>query len=373
MGPEAVLSELIGQIYEAAIEPAKWEAFLKRAAELFGSHTANIHFQDTSSLAVASVLNMDPVFMDAYRDHFGAMNPFMKRTDVQQEGRAYVRRELIDTESLVRTEFYNDWARPQGFHDFVCGTMVRRGPMAGNITFWRRATADPCDEQEIRTLQLLMPHLVRAMQIHRKLAGLERKCEALCNATEAMHQGLVIVDVASKVVTANAAAQRLIGANDGVRVRHGKLETDSPSNTAALRQAIKCAVSCVTGRLASVPDLVIVNRHSRGKLVIWIAPISSGAFCGEQDPLVAVFVVDPEAASRSPEKLLRKLFGLTPAESRLANALMKGDLTSASEEFGISRNTARSQLQSIFSKTGTSKQGELIRLLCQLGCMGEQG
>jgi DNA-binding CsgD family transcriptional regulator len=107
--------------------------------------------------------------------------------------------------------------------------------------------------------------------------------------------------------------------------------------------------------------------------VIWIAPISSGAFCGEQDPLVAVFVVDPEAASRSPEKLLRKLFGLTPAESRLANALMKGDLTSASEEFGISRNTARSQLQSIFSKTGTSKQGELIRLLCQLGCMGEQG
>src|ERR1700754_1904258 len=118
MVPEAVLSELIGQIYEAAIDSRKWEAFLKRAAELFGSHTANIHFQHTSSLAVASVLNMDREFVDAYRDHFGAINPFMTRTDVQQEGRAYVRRELIDTERLVRTEFYNDWARPQGFYDF---------------------------------------------------------------------------------------------------------------------------------------------------------------------------------------------------------------------------------------------------------------
>jgi DNA-binding CsgD family transcriptional regulator len=188
-----------------------------------------------------------------------------------------------------------------------------------------------------------------------------------------MHQGLVIVDAAAKIVSANAAAQRLIGANDGLRVRHRKLETDSPSDTEALRHAIKAAVSCVSGGFASVPDLVIVNRRSRCKLVIWIAPISSGALYGEQDPLVAVFVVDAEAGSQSPEKVLRKLFGLTPAESRLANALMRGDLTSASEEFGISRNTARSQLQSIFSKTGTSKQGELIRVLCQVGCIREQG
>jgi len=62
--------------------------------------------------------------------------------------------------------------------------------------------------------------------------------------------------------------------------------------------------------------------------------------------------------------LVAQLFGLTPAEGALATLLAQGfDIDEAGETLGIRRNTARSQLQSIFTKTNAKRQSELIRLI----------
>jgi DNA-binding CsgD family transcriptional regulator len=75
-------------------------------------------------------------------------------------------------------------------------------------------------------------------------------------------------------------------------------------------------------------------------------------------------MTDPENQSLLPEKLLRKLFGLAPAEARLAVRLARGDaLDDAAAELNITYATARAQLAAIFRKTGTHRQGELIKLL----------
>lgn len=60
----------------------------------------------------------------------------------------------------------------------------------------------------------------------------------------------------------------------------------------------------------------------------------------------------------------RQSFGLTPAEANLASILMTGkSLEEATDQLAISMNTAKTQLKAIFSKTETSGQGEIIRLL----------
>jgi DNA-binding CsgD family transcriptional regulator len=64
---------------------------------------------------------------------------------------------------------------------------------------------------------------------------------------------------------------------------------------------------------------------------------------------------------------LRALYGLTPAETRLAQRLAAGDeLKAAAAQLGIGYGTARAQLAAIFRKTETKRQGELVRLLCTL-------
>ena len=58
------------------------------------------------------------------------------------------------------------------------------------------------------------------------------------------------------------------------------------------------------------------------------------------------------------------LFQMTPAEARLACLLADGaSLDECAIQLGVSRNTARSQLQAVFAKTGTRRQGDLVRLL----------
>ena len=60
-------------------------------------------------------------------------------------------------------------------------------------------------------------------------------------------------------------------------------------------------------------------------------------------------------------KLLRSHFGLTQAEARLALHLVAGEtLRCAAVKLSISYETARSQLKSIFKKTRTHRQAELV-------------
>ena len=65
---------------------------------------------------------------------------------------------------------------------------------------------------------------------------------------------------------------------------------------------------------------------------------------------------------------LRAAFGLSKAEARLALYLAAGaSLASMAEAFDVKLTTIRSQLQQVFSKTGTSRQAELVALLLSRG------
>jgi len=67
------------------------------------------------------------------------------------------------------------------------------------------------------------------------------------------------------------------------------------------------------------------------------------------------------------EPMLRRLFGLTPAEARLAQALSRGDgLAEIAQALAIKMPTARSQLAAIFGKTQTNRQPQLVALLVRL-------
>jgi DNA-binding CsgD family transcriptional regulator len=58
---------------------------------------------------------------------------------------------------------------------------------------------------------------------------------------------------------------------------------------------------------------------------------------------------------------LKSRFGLTPAEARLVLRLIAGDsLQAIAKALGIQYETARGQLKSVFHKTGTRRQAELV-------------
>jgi DNA-binding CsgD family transcriptional regulator len=78
-------------------------------------------------------------------------------------------------------------------------------------------------------------------------------------------------------------------------------------------------------------------------------------------------IVDPEQHSPSNADLV-ELFGLSPAEARLAAALMTGKrLAQIAAEFGVRVSTLRTQLRFILKKIGAKRQSDLVRIFSSAG------
>ncbi|HEX6841154.1 MAG TPA: helix-turn-helix transcriptional regulator [Stellaceae bacterium] len=86
---------------------------------------------------------------------------------------------------------------------------------------------------------------------------------------------------------------------------------------------------------------------------------------GKRAPIALALLSDPAAARRTvPESRLTEILALTPAEARLVSALLDGArLQDYTERTGVSINTVKTQLKSVFEKTGQMRQSDLIRAL----------
>jgi DNA-binding CsgD family transcriptional regulator len=116
-------------------------------------------------------------------------------------------------------------------------------------------------------------------------------------------------------------------------------------------------------------EFKIPREFPRSPLHVTVTPLRSEArlveipWIGTEAPVALVTVKDPEIDRRR-EVNLRRRFGLTGVESRLAAEIVKGDgRVAAARQRGISGATAKTQLAKIFEKTGTHRQAELVRLL----------
>jgi DNA-binding CsgD family transcriptional regulator len=91
-----------------------------------------------------------------------------------------------------------------------------------------------------------------------------------------------------------------------------------------------------------------------------------GSQLGVDSAAAVGFAIDPAQRIRPRNEILYSMFRLTPAECRLALLLADGkSLTEISQDLGVSRNTLKTQVASIYSKTSTARQSQLVRLLSQ--------
>ena len=122
--------------------------------------------------------------------------------------------------------------------------------------------------------------------------------------------------------------------------------------------------------LAFVPSRCETNETG-APLIAHFVPVRLAArdiFSRCEAALILTPVSGPQAA---PAELLQSLFDLTPAESRLARGLAEGEpIDAIAKRARISRNTARSHLQRVLSKTGCRRQAELVSLLGGLSPLG---
>ncbi len=368
------LGPLIASIYEAALDNGRWNAFLAGFAARLDSHAAMIWGHDfsdrsaeidNSTGSIATFTGIDAQAMADFAEYYCQRNVWMEDPLKHGEGHVVTSSSLFPDDQLKRTEYYADWLRHQDFFYSSAAVVSKREDRSLNVTVVRSERVGIFREEELQVISALMPHLQAAFALHRRLHRLEALSQASMAALETSTFGIILLDHRGRVLHANSLAHGL--ANRSGLLRFGpadSLRATYAADDNLLQQRLFGALRTGVGATGDGGGALRLRGLEGSQLDAVIAPLPSWASPFGERSSVVVFLSDPGAVIGSLAPMLRAIYGMTPAEARLTEALVNG-LTPQeyAERQQVSLHTVRAQFKSAAAKAGTSRQADLVRIV----------
>ena len=191
--------------------------------------------------------------------------------------------------------------------------------------------------------------------------------QRVLHADECCQHGVIVANRHGRVVFANQAA-RVIGAlRDGLEITHEGLVPFSREDRRRLRALLDDSMRSTAGEGFGSGGVMAVARPSMKRpFIVLVAPLKLAIDSGASAGMSTIFISDPEAQIESSDGVLRRLYGLTATEARVANTFATtGSLEQTADRLRISRETVRWHVRHIYRKTGTNRQTALLKLLIQ--------
>ncbi|WP_248741684.1 MULTISPECIES: helix-turn-helix transcriptional regulator [unclassified Pseudomonas] len=358
-------SDLIGNLYQGPLETIPWATFLNQLNVHLESKYVTFILRPPSTHVDGLMVNTTGTSTEAvasYNTHFFTLDPFVGLPNRQVVTLA----EFVSSDDWQKSEFYKNFLEAVDvFHILGADINTCDGAQC-RIRISRGRDDKPFGDEEKNLLAHFIPHLERSIKVHMQLNRIEVERNLYAGAVNQMAVGTIILDEAGKVLQTNQVADRLIQEKDGIKLVNDGLQVGTDRDTQEFRRLVKQSLLSQKSSNPSMVEALRVQRPSgRADLGIIVRSVPLSEWSeGKQCPTVVIFISDPEQQSSAPQEIVRALFDFTPAETQLAMLLANGlTLDEASEELGISRNTARAHLRSTFSKTGVTRQTMLVRLI----------
>ena len=354
------LTRLSMRFGEAVVDPSVWPRLMEELCAEVGAAGAVLLQSEGRTADVPRTRSIDEHVRKYFRD--GWQNRDVRATrgvPLLLGGRPVVSdQDILSPEEMDRSDYLNEAIRPAGLRWWaVVG--FRAGPTLWGLAFQRTPAQGPFDRREKAILARLVPRLTEAATLSEGVG--RAHLAGIGNALNLVAKPALAMDRAGAVLDWNADAEALFDVN---------LHVDRRTLVVADRRAAE-ALDAFRDRLRATPDTdalpaapIVVRRAGRAPVVIRILPVDGPArnpFLGARALLV---LTEIGSRPKPDESSLMLCFGLSPAEARVAALVATGvDLEAASVRLGIARETARNQLKSVFAKTGTRRQAELVALL----------
>ncbi|MCJ8143097.1 helix-turn-helix transcriptional regulator [Ancylobacter sp. A5.8] len=346
--------DLIAAIYESAALPELWPTTLDRLAAVVECDKA-LMFTTDGARVQRWVCNeaMRPGMEVFLRDRWMERNPQGAHVITYPEPAFKCDDDLFSPEEIETLPYYREFLRPNGMA-WGTGTMIEGGSAdMAIVSIHRPYECGPIERARMAELTRLRPHLARATLVSARLAN-ERHAATL-SALENLGLPAATLSPAGRLIDANAvfgtqAGDEMVDLPGRLRFRDREADRlfqtmlDTPQATGA-----------------SFPHRA--GEH-RPPFIVHVSPIAGHG----RDLFAAarwLLILTPPAAGKPVSaRMLAGLFDLTPAESRVVVHLLQGaGVGGAAEGTATTPETVRHHLKSVFYKTGTHSQGELLALL----------
>lgn len=361
-------SELVEDIYDAALDPPLWRKVLKGVCNFVrGGPSASLFWQDAAKKTGHSyfVWGGDPRFNQLYWDKYINLNPLTATAGYFPVGEVYSATDIVPVAQFVETAFYKEWMSPQGWGDVLSTNLDKAATSRAVFSVARHARDGLVDDEMRRRMRMLVPHVRRSVIVGKLIENNRVKAAALADTLDGLEAGMFLVDSGGRLVHANASGRVML--NEGnVLHANGKLVARDAQADEALRDVFSAASH---GDAALGGKAIAVHLTSRDgdQFVTHVLPLTSGARRQAGVCYTAVAAVFVQKSGRSvslPLDELARQYQLTAGELRVLSAMIDiGGVPEAAAALKLSPATVRTHLRHVFEKTGVRRQADLVKLI----------
>jgi DNA-binding CsgD family transcriptional regulator len=367
------LSELLVDLYATPLQPEKWQIFFDRLCMLTNIASGiMVSVRPEGNMILAGGgLNFDPEIVRLYNEHYGTKDPYTEPTMRNNRVGVIQGDELVSRPDLLKTELYNDVLVRYDLAHMTLMSCESSTEAVSKFPLWSSAKHGPMDAASIHLLETLIPHVQAALLLRAKIVASEASDLLSETALDVMSIAAILVTGRGQIRHMNRlAAGYLQGADvqgaDGLCLRQGRLVATDTSEDGRLQSLIAGASGEISGSLPG-GAMKISRPRARTSLQVVVVPAPPQYRRFESTSLAVVFLIDPASRPKARAALMRQLYGLTPAEARIADLLAGGnEVGEVAAKAGITVETARFHLKRVMAKTGARRQTELVRLMLSL-------
>jgi DNA-binding CsgD family transcriptional regulator len=368
MDKSARLSALIGDLYDASLNPLLWPGVLGEARDFVGGSAAGIVTKDVTANRGAVYYDdggFAPEYTEIYFDRYVGLDPFSIGHFFSTVENPISAADLMPHSAFIETRLYNEWAKPQGFVDCIGTALDKSGTTATVFNVMRRKHDGLIDDQVRNRMRTIAPHVQRAVLIGQAVELKTAQTESLADALDGLSAGVFLISGRGQIAHANVAGRTMLAEGDPLISMGGHLASRNAEINRLLGQLFAAAEDGDVAISDQSIGVALTARDGR-EYAVHVLSLASGARkhvgCSHS-ATAAIFVHKAILDVVSPPAAIARRYRLTPTELRVLLAIVEvGGVPEVAHTLGVSDTTIKTHLGHLFEKTGAARQADLVKL-----------
>lgn len=354
------IDALADRFYDIGGDLSGWTGVLSALSSAFDAIGCDLHIIRDHGYFMSFMGGTPPDVLDEYISCYLHREPRSRFLASGRQGTVATDLQFTTREYMRGSAYYSDFLVRAGLGQCIAALPLQTPARSVYLGVHFSRAVGPPQHEKLRLVQRLLPHVNRAVRAQFHLLDACLQNTLYSEALDKLDIGVVILSMRQTVMVENAKAAQILRDGRALQYACGRLTATVPDEASQLRNMIDSAVE----RSGDRGGHALFRGRGDGAVSVTVVPASERfrAHTGAAALIFAVAIDQSRCVDRS--AALRRIYGLTTAEARIASLLACGySARELADVAGVTYETARTTIKRVFTKCGVKRQGELVALL----------